>query len=279
MQNPEQTRWSVAQRLEFAADRLFWDGSLQREDLILRFGLSPAQATADIARLRERLGPGIVYDVSGRAYVPTDALTDPPTGATGLLAELRLIAERIIDRAAGILASPPPVEVAAAMVRSVDADVLRSVIRAIRERKVIETTYVSFQRPEVMRRRLSPHALVFDGFRWHARAHDATDGGFKDFLLSRLSEPAVGGEAVATAETDAAWQAWHLLRIVPHPGLTEHQKRVVMQDYRMSEGKLDLTVRAAVAFYMKRRLGLVDGHEQRPPREQHIVLHSEIIQS
>lgn len=279
MHNPEQTRWNVAQRLEFAIDRLFWDGSLQREDLILRFGLSPAQATADIARVRERLGPGIAYDVSGRAYVPTDALTDPPTGAAGVLAELRLIAEEIIDRAAGVLASPPPVEVAAALVRSVDAEVLRSVIRAIREQRAIEATYVSFQRPEVMRRRLSPHALVFDGFRWHARAHDATDGGFKDFLLSRLSELAICGKAVVTAEADAAWQARRLLRIVPHPGLTDHQKRVVMQDYGMSEDKLDLSVRSAVAFYVKRRLGLVDGHEKRPPREQHIVLESEVYQS
>lgn len=273
------TKWSVAQRLAFAADRLFWEGSLQREDLIARFGLSPAQATADIARLRDRLGSSIAYDISRRAYVPTDALTGAPTGAAGLLAELRLIAEGIIDPTAGILASPPPVEVVAVLARSVDAEVLRSVIWAIRERKVIEATYVSFQRPEVMRRRLSPHALVFDGFRWHARAHDATGGAFKDFLLSRLSEPVLGGDAVAPAEADAAWQAWRVLRIVPHPGLTGHQKRVVMQDYRMTDGKLDLTVREAVTFYVKRRLGLVDGHEQRAPREQHIVLQSEIPRS
>ena len=276
MANGRTTKWSVEQRLVFAADRLFWEGSLQREDLIARFGLSPAQATADIARLRDRLGSRIAYDISRRAYVPTDALTGAPTGAAGLLAELRLMAEGIIDRTAGILADPPAVEMVAALARSVDPAVLRPVIWAIRDRKVIEATYVSFQRPEVMRRRLSPHALVFDGFRWHARAHDAGDGCFKDFLLSRLSEPRIHGKAVVTAEADAAWQSWRVLPIVPHPDLTEHQKKVVMQDYGMVDGKLDLMVREAVTFYVKRRLGLIDAHEKRPAHEQHIVLQSDI---
>lgn len=270
------TKWSVAQRLAFATDRLFWEGSLQREDLIARFGLSPAQATADIARLRDTMDTCIAYDISRRAYVPTDALTSAPTGAAGLLAELRLMAEGIIDRTAGILADPPAVEMVAALARSVDPQVLRPVIWAIRDRKVIEVNYVSFQRPEVTRRRMSPHALVFDGFRWHARAHEAGDGCFKDFLLSRLSEPAISGEADVTAEADSAWQSWRVLRIVPHPGLSKHQKRVVMQDYGMMNGKLDLKVREAVTFYVRRRLGLVDGHEQRPAHEQHIVLVSNV---
>lgn len=276
MTREPRTRWSVAQRLAFAADRLFWEGSLQREDLIARFGLSPAQATADIARLRDRLGSCIAYDISRRAYVPTAALTGAPTDATGLLAELRLMAEGIIERGAGILADPPAVELVAALARSVDPGVLRPVLWAIRDRKVVEATYVSFQRPEVTRRRLSPHALVFDGFRWHARAHDAGDGRFKDFLLSRLSEPAPLAEAAVPAEADAAWQTWRLLRIVPHPGLAEHQRQVVMRDYAMTEGRLDLAVREAVAFYAKRRLGLVEGHDTRPAGEQHIVLQSEV---
>lgn len=275
MAKERRTKWSVAQRLAFAADRLFWEGSLQREDLIARFGLSPAQATADLARLRDRLGSGIAYDISRRAYVPGDALSDAPTDAAGLLAELRLMAEGIIDRSAGILSEPPAVELVAVLARAVDREVLRRVIWAIRDRNMIEATYVSFQRPEVTRRRLSPHALVFDGFRWHARCHDAGDGCFKDFLLSRLSEPRLCGEAAVTAEEDVAWQSWRVLTIVPHPDLGEHQKRVVMLDYGMVDGKLDLVVRQAVTFYAKRRLGLVESHEKRPAQEQHVVLESD----
>jgi hypothetical protein len=36
--------------------------------------------------------------------------------------------------------------------------------------------------------------------------------------------------------------------------------------------RLRLQVREAVVFYVKRRFGLVAGHETRPAAEQHIVL-------
>ena len=62
------------------------------------------------------------------------------------------------------------------------------------------------------------------------------------------------------------------LSIIPHPGLTLHQKAVVMRDYGMTAGRLDLTVREAVAFYARKRLGLIEGHADRPPYEQQIVL-------
>lgn len=275
MSGKNPARWSATQRLEFVADRLFWDGTLQREDLISRFGVSPAQATADIARLRQRLGAGIAYDPSRRAYAPMGQTSEPPTSATRLLAEMRLIGERMIGSAAGVLAHPPPIEVIAVLTRAVEPETLRQVIWAIRDRRALEASYVSFQRPEVTQRLLSPHALVFEGFRWHARARDASDGGFKDFLLSRLSEPRLCGDAIAGAEYDTAWHTHRLLRIVPHPGLTEHQKRVVMLDYGMKDGKLDLNVREAVVFYVKRRFGLDEGHERRPACEQHIIMAAE----
>lgn len=275
MSGKNPARWSATQRLEFAADRLFWDGTLQREDLISRFGVSPAQATADIARLRQRFGAGIAYDPSRRAYVPTDQTSEPPTSATRLLAEMRLIGEGIIAPAYGVLSDPPPIEVVAVLSRAVEPETLRRVIWAIRDRRAIEANYVSFQRREATQRLLSPHALVFDAFRWHVRAHDAGDGRFKDFLLSRLSEPKPSGDAIAGAEHDTAWHTRRLLRIVPHPGLREHQRRVVMLDYGMQDGRLDLEVREAIVFYVRRRLGLVEGHEQRPAQEQHIILAAE----
>ena len=270
----ELRRWSVEQRLTFAANRLFWDGTLQRDDLVRRFGLSPAQATADLADLRRALGAGIAYDVSRRAYVPTDATAIPPLDADGLLSQLRRIAEGVLEPGEGILSAPPPIEIAGYLARSVDPCVLRAVLWAIRDQSAISARYVSFQRPEVTRRRLSPHALVFDGFRWHARAHDAEDGRFKDFVLSRLSEPVATGNAAASSQQDAEWQKHVWLQIAPHPDLTEHQKVVVMMDYGMVDGLLSVRVRQAVEYYTRRRLGLGPGHERRPPQEQQIVLAS-----
>ena len=42
-------RWSVERRLALIEEHLFWRGSVNRADLIHRFGVSPSQASNDIA--------------------------------------------------------------------------------------------------------------------------------------------------------------------------------------------------------------------------------------
>lgn len=274
-QNRGPARWSVEQRLAFAANRVFWDGSINRDDLVRRFGVSPNQATGDLARLRALRGDGLAYDVSRRAYIPTQVFGDPPANADAVLHELRLIAEGYLDASAAILSMPPPLALAEAPVRSVETPVLHCVLDAMRDQSVLVADYVSFQRPDVSRRFLSPHALVFDGFRWHVRAHDATDGHFKDFVLARLSALKPHGKAFVDSAGDTDWNTFVGLAIKPHPELTAHQARVIEIDYGMADGVLTLNVRRAVEFYVRRRLGLVDGHERRSAQEQHIILSKE----
>ena len=57
-------RWSVEQRLAFFEERLFWLGEVNRGDLIRSFGVSPSQASKDIARYLEHAPRGLVYDKS-----------------------------------------------------------------------------------------------------------------------------------------------------------------------------------------------------------------------
>jgi predicted DNA-binding transcriptional regulator YafY len=115
--------------------------------------------------------------------------------------------------------------------------------------------------------------LVFDGFRWHVRAHDAGDDTFKDFVIARLSHVAPAGAWRRPPAEDTAWNRIVRLQIVPHPGLDPHQRRVIARDYGMdTRQRLRLQVREAVLFYVRRRFGLTTGHEQRPAQEQHIVL-------
>ena len=142
-----------------------------------------------------------------------------------------------------------------------------------------EATYQSFSSPEPRVRRLEPHALVFDGFRWHSRARDADENRFRDFVLGRLSNLAVAGPATVATEEDMEWNTRVALVIAPHPGLAPHQRSAIAADYGMTAGHLILRPRAAVAWYVKRRLGLVEGHTDRPAAEQHIVLISETIES
>lgn len=266
-------RWSVEQRVTFAAQRLYWDGTINRDDLIRRFGVSPNQATADFARLRDAYPEGFAYDTVAKRYRAQASFRPAEAKSSGLLRELRLIAENQLDPADSVLATLPPLAIAEVPERSVDPNVLRPLLAAIRDQRAVSAQYVSFQRSGQGRRILSPHALVFDGFRWHVRAHDAGDDRFKDFVVARLSLVTDDGAWRRSPSEDLAWNRMVQLEIVPHPGLDPHQRRVVALDYGMDANqRLTLEVREAVAFYVRRRFGLTEGHGNRPPQEQHIVL-------
>ncbi|MGH7160602.1 MAG: WYL domain-containing protein [Acetobacteraceae bacterium] len=267
-----QWRWSVEQRLQFAARRLYWDGTINREDLVSRFGVSQNQATADLAKLREAYPDTFAYDTVAKCYRAGEGFRPKEADAATLLAELRLLAEGYLGPGASVLSSPPSLALAAVPERAVSEGVLRRLLGAISARGAVAARYVSFQRPGISRRILSPHALVFDGFRWHVRAHDAGDDRFKDFVIARLSDPRAAGTRRRGPEADRAWERQVTLVIVPHPGLNSHQRRVIARDYGMERGRLRVTVREAVLFYVKRRFGLTEGHEKRPAQEQHIVL-------
>jgi predicted DNA-binding transcriptional regulator YafY len=266
-------RWSVEQRTAFAARRLYWDGALSRDDLMRRFGVSANQATADIARLKQAYPDGFAYDTVAKRYRPAAGYRPAEATAAALLRELRLVAEHHLDPQEATLGILPPLEIAEVAERSVDAAVLNVLLGAIRGHRAVRARYVSFRTPGERQRELSPHALVFDGFRWHVRAHDAGDGAFKDFVIARLSRAADVGPARAEASSDMDWNRIVTLEIAPHPGLGDHQKRVIARDYGMdAKQRLVLRVREAVRFYICKRFGLTDGHEQRAPNEQHIVL-------
>ena len=42
-------RWGVEKRLEFIEFRLFWEGGINRADIIERFGVSVPQASKDLS--------------------------------------------------------------------------------------------------------------------------------------------------------------------------------------------------------------------------------------
>jgi hypothetical protein len=147
-------------------------------------------------------------------------------------------------------------------------------LRAIRTRTALDVLYQSMSRPEPMRRIIEPHALVYDGFRWHARALDRKRGAFRDFVLGRVAKPSAAGPAGSNPEDDADWRASIDLVIAPHPRLTpaQAQARAIAIDYGIHGRSTRLKVRRALLFYALKRLGLDVAPDTRPPNEQHIVL-------
>jgi predicted DNA-binding transcriptional regulator YafY len=166
----------------------------------------------------------------------------------------------------------PPYAFAPTPVRGVDPEALRSVVVAIRRSEAIEVKYQSLSNPEPRWRWIAPHAIAFDGFRWHTRAFCLSHKCFKDFLLSRILDIRGSRDSEASADNDREWHAEVTLEVGPHPELSETQAKVIALDYGMRGGKAKIKVRRALLYYALRRLGLDTDPATREPQDQQIVL-------
>lgn len=267
-------RWGVERRLEFIEYRLFWEGHVNRGDLMDAFGVSVNQASTDLNRYIGMAPDNMVYDKSARTYIrgsKFDALFLKPD-ASSYLCQLRSVADGILDRADAWIGQFPTYDAAPTPVRGVNAKTLRSVVAASRRSDAIEVKYQSLSRPEPRWRWIAPHAIGFDGFRWHTRAFCLTDQSFKDFLLSRIIETRGTKPSEIDADGDADWNEQVTLEIGPHPELSETQQKVIALDYGMRGGRAKIPVRKALVYYALKRLGLDTDPTARRPQDQQIVL-------
>ena len=267
-------RWGVEQRLEFIEFRLFWEGYVNRSDLMDQFGVSVNQASTDLNRYIGFAPENMVYDKSARTYVrgPEFKPQFLEPDASRYLVQLRSVADGILDREDSWIADLPPYASAPTPVRCVNPAMLRSVVGAIRRAEAIEVKYQSLSSPEPCWRWIAPHAIAFDGFRWHTRAFCLADKAFKDFLLSRILEIRSSRESGVSADNDRDWSSEVTLEVGPHPALSETQAKVIALDYGMRRGKAKIKVRRALLYYALRRLGLDTDQAARRPQDQQIVL-------
>lgn len=268
-------KWGVERRLEFIEFRLFWEGGVNRSDIIDKFDVSVPQASKDLTLYQELAPQNAVYDKSAKHYVASETF-DPRflnPDPDGYLSRLRSVAEGLVDTSESWITELPVTDIALTPRRDVDTDVLRAVLNATRKRESIEVFYQSMskERPDPVWRRIAPHAFGHDGFRWHARAYCHDTDAFKDFLLPRILKIGERGEAAAQADQDALWRERVTIEIAPHPDLAPSQKVVVAKDYGMRGGTATLKVRYAMLFYVLKRLGLLGDAAKQSARTQHIV--------
>ena len=147
-----------------------------------------------------------------------------------------------------------------------------AVVGAIRRSEAIEVKYRSLSSPEPRSRWIAPHAIGFDGFRWHTRAFCLNDDCFKDFLLSWILDIRGSRESETSADEDRDWHSEVTLEVGPHPELSETQAKVIALDYGMRGGKAKIKVRRALLYYALRRLGLDTDPTARKPHDQQIML-------
>lgn len=266
-------RWSQERRLEFIDYRLRWDGHLNRSDLIEFFGISVPQASLDIARYTELAPNNIRYDASARTYLSGATFaprynTDNPLR---YLNDLLLSASGLASEGSSFLGWTPPVGLPPIPARLVSSETLGRLLHAIRNRETVRVTYQSLTSDDPQARTLSPHALGFNGFRWHIRAFCHTRQSFRDFVIARILSIRAGSASTVSSQDDLAWQTPATLVLAPHPGLPPAQRKVVELDYGMQNGEVRLECRQALLFYLLKHLGF-EGCEALTPQAQQIIL-------
>ena len=266
--------WSVSRRMEFLDFRLYWERTVNRKDLVDQFAVSVPQATADLARYREARPDNLHYDRSSKSYVVGDefnAFVREPT-ARQYLSRLRLLDDGALYPTETWIRTPPCYETVRLVRRRLDATTLRTVLQAIRDQVALRVKYQSM-RSGARWRWITPHALVFDGRRWHARAWCNDRRSFVDFVMSRILE--IGGSLTHPLDVhaDVEWMSHVTLRIGAHPGLDSAQRETIERDFDMMNGELRIEARVCLAYYIERQLNLdLDGDVASPERLQITLL-------
>ena len=274
MESDSGLRRGVESRLEFIEFRLFWEGHVNRSDLIEVFGVSINQASTDLNRYLGLAEANMVYDKSARTYVRSSSFTPVfhQPDAAQYLSQLRSLSDGIISADDSWIGGLPSFACAPTPARGVSPKTLRAIVTAIKRHEAIEVLYQSMSSLEPAWRWIEPHALVFDGFRWHARAHCPRSSTFKDFVLSRITDTRSSKLADARPSGDSEWEEQVELQIAPHPELSAGQRKAIELDYGMERGVTTMPVRRALLYYALKRLGLDTDPAARRPQDQQIVL-------
>lgn len=248
--------WPQNRRFEFIEWKLFWEGTLNRSDLEGTFEISTPQVSTDLRRYREVAGQNIEYSLSEKTYLPS-AKFKPAflrVSADRLLLQLRAWLIGAIPRKSIWFKVIPPVDMVPDIARNVDAECLRRILRAIRLREAFDVRYQSMTNTRW--RKIAPHALAFDGHRWHVRAWAIDHDDFRDFVISRIDEIGPSEPADFDSGDDMVWSTKATLQLCPHPELNDEQADAIRRDYYMTDGVKHVEVRLSMAYYFITRMNL-----------------------
>lgn len=270
----EELRESVRRRIEFMEFRLFWEGRLNRRDLSDKFDTSEQQASADIARYQE-LAPGMIeYDKSVKAYLPTTSFRPHflARSARQYLSQLRSIADDIVSTSETWVGEAPPYDTVPFLRRRTSWETLKPLVDAIRLERAVDIEYRSLSNPAPHARRIAPHSLVFDGYRWHCRAWCYEREEFRDFSLPRIDRIGKNYGCTIDKSRDLSWNKFVTLRILPNPFLSPAQQELIRLEYGMDSGVAEINTRVSSVFYVKVHLRLNEAPSRENASNVHLYL-------
>ena len=259
------------ERFTFINNVVGWEGQINATHIATKFQLSRQAASNILKQYREQFPTYLLYSSSQKAYIATDDFNQSFIHSSTLNSFSQyLSAIKLTDDDSTQLLSNIAFEVEAPL-RNLNPLQIRPILRAIREQLQIDIGYISLSSPNYLDRIIQPHALIFDGLRWHVRAFCNKNNQFRDFTLSRFNgEATFEGKATYNATDDDRWNTIVDVVIEADPRFHAQQKRIIEQDFQMQQGEKVIPTRAALVNYLLRRLH-IDSYKN-SPEEQQIVL-------
>lgn len=241
---------SQRERLHHIDFKLYFLGSVNRTDLVSRFGVKEAAASRDLS-LYKQIAPGnMEYDTKAKTYIQRDGFTPlfEYTGSQTLAALLHGFGDDFVGTEKSIVTCEAPTQLNYPSIHT-----LASITRAIHNSQVLKIQYRSLS-SGLSEREIVPFALIDNGLRWHVRGYDRARSRFADFVVNRIEAPQLIDEEIPEEQTKAADNQWNRivdLHIVPHPKLSHPE--TISLEYGMSNDQLKVQTRAAVAGYLLRK--------------------------
>lgn len=248
--NKEQ--WAGRERLLFIERLAWWKGVVNRGDVRDIFGISAAQASADLQGYQEMNATAMAYNVRTKRYESAPEM-------------VCVMHEPRLEEAVGLFlgTSVPGVGMAGQMrmsatdsvdffrplVREADGAVQRRVFLAMDQGRRLKVKYWSVNSSRGSLREIAPHALAHDGYRWHVRAWCFENEGYRDFVLSRIEVAEWPGDEFISDLVDEEWETMETVVLQPHCGLTADQRKTIIRDYGMKDEMLKVEVRKAMKEY------------------------------
>lgn len=224
-------------------------GTINRNDLVNRFGIKEAAATRDIALYKELAPNNITYDTKAKTYIGTEQFLPlfKYQGSQALSALCYGLGDDHVASSGSLITTESPTQL-----NFPNLDVLAEITRAIHQKKALVIDYRSLS-SGLTQREIVPFALVDNGLRWHVRAYDRKRARFTDFVINRIVFAKLLSTKITKSETkesDIQWNRIVEIHIVPHPKL--QYPETIEVEYGMTNGMLKIFVRAAVAGYVLR---------------------------
>lgn len=257
--------WSRRRRLEFIDFRLLWEGTVNRGELVDHFEISTQQASSDLAEYLRAAPKNLLYDTRAKTYRATSTFAPLFGGrdAGAYLSQLISIVTKEADPQRSLIGWHPPFDIVRHPARVVSFAVLKAVLVAIRNREDLRVEYQSMRRPQLSQRWIAPHALASDGQRVHLRAWCHENKEFRDFVLSRVHAPSARRSSSIDPLRDVWWHCQTEILVRASSYLSADQRKAIEGDFGMKKGRLAITCRKALGFYVLRQLRLDLGRADR----------------